>query len=182
MERAHAPPSKETFRIKPIARLLKEEVNDELWIDPFAGNNSPALVTNDLNPNTNAQYHEDALTFMKRFEDNSVNGVLFDPPYSPRQIKECYDRIGLEVLMKTTQASFWSKIKDDIGRVLVLGGKVICFGWNSNGCGKVRGFVKKRILLVAHGDNHNDTIVIVENKVQDNLRRMVVRSFHLKDQ
>ena len=41
--RVWAMPSKDTFTIKPIAELLKRYVGSGLcWIDPFAGENSPA--------------------------------------------------------------------------------------------------------------------------------------------
>ena len=55
IERKWAMPSAWTFTIKPIAELLKEEIdlNKEIWLDPFAGNNSPAQYRNDLNENTN---------------------------------------------------------------------------------------------------------------------------------
>ena len=43
-------PSAWTFIIKPISDLLKEEVNNGLWCDPFAGKNSPAQIKNDINP------------------------------------------------------------------------------------------------------------------------------------
>ena len=67
--------------------------------------------------------------------------------------------------MEATQSSYWKKCKDEIDRILKPNGIVISFGWNSNGMGKTRGYAKKEILLVAHGDNHNDTIVTVEKKV-----------------
>lgn len=164
IERKWAMPSKWTFSIKPIQALLHEELTDGLWIDPFAGENSPATITNDLNPERNTTYHMDALDFMHTFPDASVDGVLFDPPYSPRQVRECYDGIGLGKVWDG-RATFWSSIKDEIARVLKPGGKVICFGWNSMGCGMKRSFVMHRILLVPHGGVKNDTICTVETKI-----------------
>lgn len=157
-------PNKNTFVIKPIKNLLLEEINEGLWIDPFANNNKYAKITNDLNKEYNTNYHLDALDFLKIFVDNSVDGVLYDPPYSPRQVSECYKQFGYEVTMKTTQASFWSKHKDEIARILKPNGKVICFGWNTMGCGITRGFIMNRILIVPHGGNHNDTLITVETK------------------
>ena len=157
-------PNKNTFSIKPIADLLKEEVTDGIWIDPFANSSKIATITNDLNPEYDTDYHMDALDFLKMFDDNSIDGVLYDPPYSPRQVSESYKGVGMKVAMETTQASFWSKHKNEIARILKVGGKAICFGWNSQGIGKTRGFELTRILLVAHGGNHNDTIVTVERK------------------
>ena len=44
--------------------------------------------------------------------------------------------------------------------------KVISFGWNSGGIGKKYGFEIKKILLVAHGGWDNDTICVVEEKIE----------------
>ena len=165
IERIWAMPNKWTFRIKPIRELLSEEVNDGFWIDPFAGEHSPATVTNDLNPARKADYHMDALEFLHTFETASVDGVLFDPPYSPRQVKECYDHIGIEISWDG-RTTFWSQIKNEMSRVIKPGGKAICFGWSSMGCGMARGFSLQRVLLVPHGGTRNDTICTVETKTR----------------
>ena len=157
-------PNKWTFTIKPIQELLSEEITDGLWIDPFAGENSPAKITNDLNPERPTTYHMNAIDFVKMFEDNSIDGVLYDPPYSNRQVKECYDNIGSD-LKFDGKSTFWSEIKNEIARILIPGGKVISFGWNSMGCGLNRGFEMTRILLVPHGGAKNDTICTVEVKL-----------------
>jgi hypothetical protein len=165
IERAWSMPSKNTFEIKPIKELIMSEMTDGIWLDPFANNKKFATITNDLNPAYDTDYHMDALDFLKMFDDDSVDGVLFDPPYSPRQIKECYESVGLDTQGgKLTRASFWSNLKNEIARIVKPGGKVLCFGWNSQGIGKTRGFTMKRILLVAHGGHHNDTICTVEIK------------------
>lgn len=168
IERAWGFPNKNTFDIYPIKKMLKEEVdNDLLWIDPFANKNKIASVTNDLNPEFDTDYHMDALDFLKTFSDCSIDGVLYDPPYSPRQISECYKNIGLEVSNKTTQSTFWSNQKKEISRIVKLGGKVISFGWNSGGIGMKYGFEIERILLVAHGGWRNDTICTIERKIKN---------------
>ena len=104
IERKWAMPNKNTFTIKPIRELLtKELINQELIIDPFANNNKEfATITNDLNTNFNTDYHLPALDFLKKFKDNSVDCVLYDPPYSPRQLKECYENIGVAVTNEDT--------------------------------------------------------------------------------
>ena len=101
---------------------------------------------------------------MALFDVNSVDGVLFDPPFSPRQIKECYDMVGMPHDRIWTNSTFFSVKKDAAARVIRPGGKAICCGWSTNGLGKGRGFQLTRILLVAHGGAHNDTIVTVEVK------------------
>lgn len=144
--------------------ISEKIIVDGLWIDPFAGKNSPAKITNDLNPKLATTYHIEALEFLKMFSNCSVDGVLFDPPYSPRQVKECYEGIGLNCTNEQTKQSFYSNAKNEMARVLKVGGKAICCGWNSMGLGKNRGFEMQRILLVPHGGSKNDTIVTVEIK------------------
>jgi len=166
IERIWSMPNKWTFNIKPISDLLDAEMTNGLWIDPFAGKSDRAKIRNDLNPESDAEYHMDALDFLKQFDTESVDGVLFDPPYSPRQVRECYDGISGS-LKWDGRMTFWSKAKDEIARIVRKGGKVICFGWNSMGCGKSRGFEMTRILIVPHGGNRNDTICTVEIKNRD---------------
>ena len=107
----------------------------------------------------------DATDFLKMFDDNSVDVVLYDPPYSPRQVSECYKKLNMTVNMKTTQSSYWSEQKEQIGRIVKPDGIVITCGWNSGGIGVKYGFEIQEILLVAHGGWHNDTIVTVDKKV-----------------
>ena len=167
-ERVWAMPNSNTFDIPPIKQLISEEVDTTLlWIDPFANVNRIARITNDLNPEYGTEYTMDALDFLKMFDDESVDGVLYDPPYSPRQVSECYKGVGMNVTSATTRASFWGNHKKEISRIVKRGGKVLTFGWNSGGIGTKYGFTITRILLVPHGGWHNDTICTVEIKQGD---------------
>jgi len=146
IKRSWAMPNKKTFEIKPIKKLLKEEIpKGKEILDPFP-----------------FKYKKDATEFLNEIEDESYEYAVFDPPYSPRQLKECYKGKG----EYDTKNSTWSNWKDLLARKIKIGGKVISFGWNSGGLGINRGFKIKKILLVAHGGNHNDTIIVVEEKVQ----------------
>lgn len=175
IERRWAMPNSETFLIKPIRELIQEEMVCGVVIDPFSGNSKIATVTNDINPQYNTNYHLDALDFLRLFIRESVDLILFDPPYSPRQLSECYKKLGKSVNFETTQSSFWSDLKNEITRIIKPGGKVISFGWNSQGMGKNRGFRIKRILLVPHGGQHNDTICVVEIKVQSSFQTPIYK-------
>lgn len=165
MDRTWNMPNKNTFQIHSVKELLEEELKGGLIIDPFANNNSFAHVTNDLNTKYETDFHMDALEFLKLFDDESVDVVLFDPPYSPRQVKEAYESVGLDTQGgKLTRASYWSNLKKEISRILRVGGKTISCGWNSGGMNNKDVFHINRIRLVAHGGNHNDTIVTVSVK------------------
>jgi len=165
-------PNKNTFLIKPITELLQLHVISGLWLDPFANNSisksilpNVHIIDNDLNKEFDTNYHIDALDFLKLFDDKSVDGVLYDPPYSVRQVSEVYNNFGYKVTQETTRADFWTKHKKEISRIVKKKGKVISFGWNSGGIGKTNGFQIEEILLVPHGGIHHDTIVTVERKI-----------------
>lgn len=167
INRAWAMPNHNTFSIKPIKQLISKYITDAVWLDPFSRESPFAeqCITNDLNPDVDADYHMEALDFLAQYDSASVDGVLFDPPYSPRQISECYKSIGRAVHMKDTQSSFYGDRKKEVGRIVKPGGIVLCFGWNSGGIGKTLGFQLLEVLLVAHGGAHNDTICTVEMKL-----------------
>lgn len=161
-------PNRCTFKIIPIKNLINTCIKDKkIIIDPFANNSKLATISNDLDKQFNTDYHLDALEFLKMFPDNSVDAILYDPPYSPRQVAENYKRLNMTVNMQTTQSSYWSKQKDEIKRIVKPNGISICCAWNSNGIGINRDFKKEELLIVAHGGNHNDTIVLVERKIKN---------------
>jgi hypothetical protein len=148
INRVWAMPNKRTFQIKPIKELLLRIIPKGATIlDPFP-----------------FEYKKDATDIMNEIDNESCEFAVFDPPYSPRQLKECYRGIG----EYDTKNSTWKNWKDLMGKKMKKGGMVISFGWNSNGMGINRGFKITEILLVAHGGNHNDTICTVEVKTSHN--------------
>jgi len=147
-EHLFAMPNKETFKIPPITKLLYEETNNKYY-DAFP-----------------FPYKEDFLEKAKSIPDNSIKFVAYDPPYSPRQLKECYASLG-QVSNWDGTNSMWSKWEAELARICEPCGNVIKFGWNSH---LIRpDFEITRILLVNHGSHHNDTIVTVQKKVQTSL-------------
>ena len=166
IKRIWSMPNKWTFTIKPIKELLSIYTTQGYWCDPFAGENSPAQIQNDLSGQ--CEFCMDALEFLKSRKDSEFDGVLFDPPYSITQAKQCYEGRGMNLLsIKPTSMKYWAECKNNIARTIKLNGTCICFGWNSMGLGKKRGFEMKEILLVPHGGSRNDTIVTVEVKVEE---------------
>jgi len=170
MNRVWAMPNSETFSVPPIGKFVKKYLeNSMVSVDPFARNKEWATYTNDLNPKTSAQNHLDALEFLGDLVKQSVKAdlVIFDPPYSSRQVMECYQKIGRKVTMQDTQGKSWSDWKTAINKIIPLGGIVLSFGWNSVGMGKKHGFEIVEILMVCHGGMHNDTICLAERKIKE---------------
>lgn len=162
-------PNLETFSVRPIGEVVQRYLRQsKVSIDPFARNKRWATYTNDLNPATNAEHHLETVDFLNELQQRGVKAdlMLFDPPYSPRQIKECYDSIGRKMTVADGQSARLKKLwRQAALRVLTDDAIVLCCGWNSVGFGKVLGFELKEILLVCHGGDHNDTIVTVEQRM-----------------
>jgi DNA modification methylase len=154
-------PSIWTFTIKPVRKLFDKYNVGNGWVDPFAGEYSPAEFTNDIEGRC-AKFHLDGLEFLKSLPSNTYNGALFDPPYS---VEQCLRRYTPKRNGTAGRAEYWAKCKDEIARILKVGGKTISFGWDSNGIGKNRGFEISEILLMCHGACHNDTIVTIDTKI-----------------
>jgi len=167
--RVWAMPNKWTFEIKPIRHLIYKYGGEfKGWIDPFSGMHSPAEFTNDLNPEMPTKYHLEASEFIDLFEENNINGCLFDPPYSMEQISRSYNKIGLKDWQnknKAGKSGSFAYAKQLLSLKIKRDGYCISFGWNSSGIGKKRGFEIVEILLVAHGGGHNDTIITVEKNI-----------------
>jgi hypothetical protein len=160
--RVWAMPSSETFSVKPIRELIERYIFEGEWVDPFCRDSifkSRCRYTNDLNPKFAGTHNIDALDFLKSFATESIDGILFDPPFSPRQVKEAYQGFG----PADTTRRFYSDRKYEAARILKPNGVAIVCAWNSLGLGIKNGMRMEEILLVNHGDQ-NDTIVTVGRK------------------
>lgn len=160
IERIWAMPSIWTFDVVPIKKLLSERAGDgKGWVDPFAGNSTICEFRNDIE--TDQPNNMDALEFLKTINNNSIRGVLFDPPYS---VEQCLRRYTPKHKGTAGRAEYWARCKDEIARIVKKNGLVISFCWDSVGMGKKRGFEIEEIKLICHGACHNDTIVTIDRK------------------
>ena len=168
-------PNKNTFKIPNINKLLKEETQKGIWIDPFANSSNWAHINNELNVDYSTDFHLDALEFLKGIKTQSIDGVVFDPPYSLEQIKRSYNKIGLspkDVPFKNNKEliEYHNNVKREIARVLKYNGKAICFGWTHIGIGGISDdihFFMNELRIVKHGGMHHDTLVTIEIKTKN---------------
>ncbi|MCH7561551.1 MAG: adenine-specific DNA methylase [Thaumarchaeota archaeon] len=149
MSRVCAMPNHKTFEIKPIKELIKQERIAGVEIDLFP---FPYEVD------------RDALKYLRSIITSTVFYLLYDPPYSQRQLFEMYLKLGVNL---QSNAAYFKELDFEIDRVMAPKGKVIKFGWNSKRISKQFDII--RILLVNHGAAHNDTIVTVQQKNQGTL-------------
>lgn len=167
MAREWCMPHHETFSISPVRDLLRRYLGAGMVIvDPFARDSEVATVTNDLDPQTKAQHHMDAADFCRKLIGDCVEAdiVLFDPPYSPRQMAEVYRKVGLAGRRISQTGGMYKEVRKLLGFMLKRGGLAFSFGWNSSGFGALE-YERVETLLVCHGAAHNDTICVVERKL-----------------
>jgi len=112
-----------------------KKVRDELlgWLDgrvlnAFAGKtqladykNGIEEITNDLNPERDADYHVDAAELGEIFDENSFDVVVLDPPFDQTQSDELYD--GLH-------ARDMGEIRRTVAPLVKPGGRIVEFGWD----------------------------------------------------
>ena len=157
-----AMPNSETFSIPVIGDWVKSYLNG-VSVDPFARNKQWATYTNDINPNTEARCHLPAVDFLQNLVSQGIkaDSIIFDPPYSPRQVAECYSEAGLTATMIDTQTAAMKKQCRALFRELA-GPNCVClsFGWNTVGMGP--GWETLEIMAVCHGGDHNDTLCMAE--------------------
>jgi hypothetical protein len=161
-------PSADTLSMAPAAQLVKRYATPgAVTVDPFARDCTIGTITNDLNPNTAAQHHMHAVEFLTMIANRGqlADVVIFDPPYSPRQVAECYTEIGINPTMQDTQTARLKRLcRAQIARILKPGGHCLSFGWNTVGMG--HGFETVEIVMICHGGDHNDTIITVDRALQ----------------
>ena len=175
--RTWAMPNCDTFKVAPIAAFVQRYFSKaRVSVDPFARNNRWATHHNDLNPNTAAEWHMDAEDFLHKLYKDGVMAdlLILDPPYSPRQIAECYKQVGRKVGMKETQSALlYQRVRKAATRLLTNDATVLSFGWNTVGMGIGNGFEIKEIMLVCHGGAHNDTICLAECRMTEKQEKLL---------
>ena len=175
INRVWAMPTADTFDCAPMGELVRRYLHG-VSVDPFARNKRWATYTNDLNPNTEAEFHMDAADFINKLRQDGVSAdvVIFDPPYSMNQVKASYEGVGLKFGSEECwKAGRWTKEKDAAMGVIKMGGIFLHFGFNSVGMGATRGFQEEELLIVTHGPGHYDTLCLVERKVAEQIEMAV---------
>jgi 23S rRNA G2069 N7-methylase RlmK/C1962 C5-methylase RlmI len=143
-----------TFSVKTI-RTWVEQTCEGRVLNLFAGQTRLAVdeVRNDLDPQMPADFHLDALEFLRGWTGEKFRTILLDPPYAYRKSMELY---------KGMVCSPFRQLKDAIPACLEPGGLVITFGYHSIVMGRNRVFRLERLAIFSHGGAIHDTIASVE--------------------
>lgn len=149
--------------------------------DPFAREGFvgklPNCISNDLNPEFDTDYNLEFKDFARvmHMKQIAFDLVVFDPPYSLRQLKDHYDGIGKDLKLWQTH-NMWGVGKNYLSHHMPVGSIVISLGWTTAGFGKKRGFEKKAVHVfeqTAREDRYS-LFVVVEQKVQHKLSDFIL--------
>lgn len=96
----------------------------------------------------------DVYDFVKSWKGPKFDTVILDPPYNIRKAREKYNGRFIGKL---------KKLRRILPRILNENAIIITLGYDSSGMGK--GFIKKEVCIINHSGDHNDTLVLVEEKL-----------------
>jgi len=146
--------------LKP-QRSIETQEKRPMIADPFSRNCNWATHTNDIDPNTKADSHMDALLWLESLDSEFFDYVLFDPPFSPSQAEVKYEVGHINVY---ADPSYVSKCFKEITRILKSGGYVLKLGYNSSRHSKLLDL--KKGWIVNFGASRNDVIMTLWQKGQ----------------
>ena len=158
------PPRKYTFEMGKLKSWTIQNCNGKV-LNLFAGKTLLKGVDEvriDLNKDVPADYYMDAFAFVLMAKEQGMmfDTVIFDPPYNLRKSREKYFGVYTSELRK---------IKTELPNIIKEGGTIICYGYDTTGMGKQRGFELIKICIVNHSGDHNDTLCTIEKKIQSGL-------------
>lgn len=135
-------------------RRIETQAKSPLIADPFARNCKWGTHTNDIDPETLADSHMDALLWLESLETEHFDYVLFDPPFSAHQAERKYEVGHVNIYV---DPSYVSKCFAEVARILKPGGRVLKLGYNSTRHSKLLDLEKGWI--VNFGGSRNDVIM-----------------------
>ena len=133
-------------------------------VEPYARNCKWGTVTNDIDPNTEATHHADALDFLEMIADGVADCVIFDPPFSRRQAQEKYGSGHINVY---SDPGYVKKCMMEIVRMLKPGGTLIKLGFNSTRHSPM--LECTHLYVINSGGNHNDVLCSIWTLAQERL-------------
>jgi hypothetical protein len=131
--------------------------------DLFARNcqlGTPGL-RNDIDPATKADEHLDVFEFLKIIPEGSLDAVIIDPPFSFNQAAKHYKNSAGKCL----GVGWIPAVRREAGKKLKHGGLMFCLGWDANGAGNRKEFVLEEVIICAHGQARNATIMTIDRKI-----------------
>lgn len=153
------------YLIQPTKRYTFEQPKLKSWVEAWCRGRVLNLFAGktrlnvdefrvDSNPEMVADYYGDAYQFIQKCK-RKFDTIILDPPYSLRKSMEKYQGHYI---------SRFTKLKNQLPKILKDNGRVISLGYSSVGMSRSRGFTKIALCLICHSGAYHDTIALVEEK------------------
>lgn len=157
-----------TYMLQPPKRYTFEQPRLKKWVEDrckgkvlnlFAGKTHLAVdeFRVDIDAATEPDVVMDAFKFITT-TDMKFDTIILDPPWSVRKSREKY---GGRIVGSFT------KIKNNLSRVLNDGGRVITVGYSSVGMSRSRGFKKIALCVICLSGDHDDSFAVLEEEAKD---------------
>lgn len=143
----------------PRIRKWVEDNSKGRCLNLFAGKTKLNLneVRNDIDKTMLADFHKDAVDFVREWKGKRFDTIILDPPYAYRKSMEMYNG---------NKASRFKILADEVPRILNKDGIVISLGYHSTFLGKKRNAKLKELCVFSHGGSQHCTIGIIEELKQ----------------
>jgi hypothetical protein len=155
--------SPDTFTIPIFKQTFRNYVAAGAVVaDLFARNSQLGTcgLRNDIDRETSAESHLDVFDFLACIGDNTLDAVIIDPPFSFNQASKHYKNSAGKCL----GVGWVPTVRRLAGDKLKAGGLMFCCGWDGNGAGNKKAFNLVRVVVCAHGQSRNATILTVDQK------------------
>ena len=114
-------------------------------------------IRNDIDKTMLADFHKDAVDFVKEYKGEKFDTIILDPPYAYRKSMEMYNG---------NKASRFRMLADLIPSILAENGIVISFGYHSTFLSEKRNANLIKLCVFAHGGSQHCTIGIIEKLME----------------
>ena len=157
-------PSPDTMTIPCFKKKFFKLITDGMIVaDLFSRNcllGTPGL-RNDIDPDTSADKHMDVFEFLKTISEQSLDVVIIDPPFSFNQAAKHYKNSAGKCL----GVGWIPAVRRLAGEKLKRGGLMFCLGWDANGASNRDKFILEEVIICAHGQARNATIMTIDRKI-----------------
>lgn len=141
------------------AREFVEERLDGRVLNACAGktklDHDREIVRNDLNPDRDADYHIDVASIATRFDSQSFDTVVFDPPFDQAQAEEHYES------MHDRQRG---PSRRKLAGLVQPGGVFVECGWNMHSPGEFDGWRREEVHIFRRGPSYQPVFLTADRR------------------